>query len=232
MKKIYFLVIISILVFSKPVLAQFEGKKFLSGSAQIDFGNNNPEMSQSTNGYSAGINVNLGKFKTNTRASGWNLAGSIGGQKAFYQTFTNGSQVNWEKSGINLVGAQIGKFWQFYKHFNEKVGVFAGPGVNATYQNTISYEPVLEGQYLTEIKSNSIGLALGVSAGIYYRLSEKWWIDGSIGFSSPVNINYSITDRKSTGDFEDFRSKTMSYSLTPSFTFPSVGFGVRYFYNR
>ncbi|MCF0057918.1 porin family protein [Dyadobacter sp. CY356] len=229
MKNIFYFIAILILGSSQTALAQWEGQKFMSGSASIMFNNNNPDLQKSSNNYGYSFNVGLGKFKTSTRASGWNLNTSLSGSKQNFTTNNNGIPTNNEKNGINGFGVGVGRFWQFYKHFNEKVGIFVGPDVSVRYNNSSQYSNAGDGVSLIKTKTNVVSLSAGLSAGLYYKLSEKWWITGNIAVSNFVNTNYSIVKSGPDNRDYDISQKAFNYEFSPSFQFPSVGFGVRYF---
>ena len=229
MKNIYYITALLILSASPIVLAQLDGQKFISGTASVNFSNTDSDLQKSSNAYGYNFNVGLGKFKTNTRASGWNLSTSLSGSKQNLTTYTNGNPINKDKNGINGFGLGVGHFWQFYKHFNEKVGIYAGPDINARYNNSKTYEITSDGSALVTNKINSVTLSAGLSAGLYYRLSQKWWITGSIALSDFANINH--TNLKSNSEIGEYTAeqKTFNYQFSPSFRFPVVGFGVRCF---
>lgn len=232
MKNIFLLISILLLGLSEKVNAQLEGKRYISGSAGINFSNNNPVNTSASNSFGYNFNLGLGKFRTDTRVSGWMLSNSIGGNSARYFISGAGGQQEFDKSGIKNVAVGVGKFWHFYKHFTDKLGVFGGPEINLGYVNTRDFSLVNNGQELMETKTDKIMLSLGLSAGLYYKFSEKWWVTGSLAFSNPLHVDYSIIKAKTEN--QDYKDKAgqLTYALSPSFTFPSVGFGLRYFYGR
>ncbi|MEO6684811.1 MAG: outer membrane beta-barrel protein [Dyadobacter sp.] len=229
MKNIFYFIAILILGFSQTALAQWEGQKFMSGSASIMFNNNNPDLQKSSNNYGYNFSVGLGKFKTSTRASGWNLNTSLSGSKQNLTTYINGIPINREKNGINGFGIGAGRFWQFYKHFNDKTGIFAGPNISGRYDNSVTYATTNDATALVKNKTNAITLSAGLNAGLYYKLSPKWWVTADIAFSDFANISYSITKTGVEIDEYTTRQKNLNYNFSPSFRFPSVGFGLRYF---
>ena len=230
MKNIFFLTFLFITGSITTLFAQFEGKRFLSGTAGINFRNDNQKNEQSTNGYDYGFEVSIGKFKTNTKATGWRLSNYLAGAKNLYRTYNNGDLTGeYDKSGINDIGVGVGRFWQFYKHFNDKIGIFGGPDVSSTFSKARRYVLSDNGQYLSENKTDKIQLSLGLSAGIYYHFSEKWWVTGSLAFSNPISVEYDFLSTKVSGEILGYKSKQLNYSFSPNFTFPNVGFGLRYF---
>ncbi len=229
MKNIHYLIALLILGSSQMVFAQLEGQKFISGTASVNFNNTDPDLQESSNNYGYNFNIGLGNFKTNTRASGWNLSTSLAGSKQNFLTNVNGNPINREKNGINGFGVGVGHFWQFYKHFNEKVGIYAGPEINARYDNSKTYQTSRDGSALEENKINTLLLSAGLSAGLYYKLSQKWWITGNIALSDFVGVDYSYLKSGVESSDNTSRQKTFNYQFSPSFRFPVVGFGVRRF---
>ncbi|MCF2488338.1 outer membrane beta-barrel protein [Dyadobacter sp. CY347] len=223
MKKPILLILLLQICLATTVMAQLEGRRFLSGGIGIDFSNTNPDLVEATNDYSGNINIGVGKFTTQNKAVGWNLSGYLGGQKTL--RYVNGQYE--PKSGINQYGVGVGRFWQFYKHFNEKIGIYAGPDVNLSFN--YKKERLTDQEDVNERKTYSTALSLGVGAGIYYRLSERWWLDASLGFATPFSVGYSKVDNDFIGSNTSSKANQFSYNLSPSFTFPSVGLGLRYF---
>jgi hypothetical protein len=213
-------------------VAQLEGKQFLSGSAGINFDNANPESSGSTNNYSYQFDVSLGKFKSETRAAGWRISHSLGGGKMAYNYY-NGSQVEqYDRNGLNRLGVGLGRFWHFYKQFNDKLGIYAGPEAGVSFLNTKGYSTEYGPEVLTERRTQKIELALGLSAGIYYAFSEKWWVTARLAFANPVSVDYSFHKTRNVRTEEKDKGGELTYRFSPVFNFPSAGLGLRYFYNR
>jgi hypothetical protein len=223
MKKIFIFTIVLLCCTAGYIQAQFAGKRFISGSASVNLYNNNPDYATSTNQFNYLISVQAGKFKSETRASGWNLNHSLSVGKSF-TTYTGNTEIY---KGIGNVGFGVGHFWQYYKHFNNKLGVFAGPAINLNYDYTKGPDP----QYgLPNIaRGHTIALSVALSAGMYYQLSEKWWITASLGYSGPVSISYSAFESQQPGSFESLIRNTFNYKFAPVINFPSVGLGFRYF---
>ena len=235
MKNIFFIIFTVLLISCGQLKAQFEGKQFVSGSAGLNFGNTNPSTAKATNGYGYNFNVDIGKFKTNTKAVGWRISSSLGGGKSIYNLYNNGSLTEYEKDGIKSFSAGVGRFWQFYKQFNDKIGIFGGPNVDLSFSNSRQYETSSDANFLFENKANTISISAGLSAGLYYRFSEKWWVNASLAFASPFSVGYSFlhsnVESQNEGNLPN-DSGQLNYSFSPTLTFPSVGFGLRYFYNR
>lgn len=230
MKNVLYLTIFLTIGSTGILLAQFEGKQFLSGSAGINFTNNNPKSQVSTNGYGYNFDISIGRFKTNTKAAGWRLTNSLGGAKNLFRTYDeNGTSSDFEKSGINNIGVGVGRFWQYYKHFNDKIGIFGGPDIDLFFSKERQYDISPDSRYLSENKVNRIQLSIGVSAGIYYHFSEKWWITAGLAFSNPLAISYAFNSSRNMADNIVYKQNELNYSLSPNVTFPSVNFGLRYF---
>ena len=231
MKNIYYSLIILFLGIPHFVSAQFEGQKFLSGSASIMFNGNKPKQSGSTDKYGYNFDINLGKFKSNTRASGWKVNTWLEGSKNQLRIYSNTGNEEFERSGINGIGAGIGRFWDFYKHFNDKTGIFAGPDLNLSYNRAHVYSTNNDATAIIKNSKNEVFLSFGVHAGLYYKLSEKWWITANIALANPAGISYSRSKQtvEETGD--QGIQKTLNYYFNPRFTFPSVGFGLRFVMN-
>jgi hypothetical protein len=224
MKKIILLFVIAFSFSTEVTLAQLVGKRFISGDMSAGFGNNNPDNSKATHGYNAGINVGLGKFKTETRASGWNLSTSLSGRRE-YITLDNTLKA---KDGIRGFGVGAGHFWHFYKHFNEKFGIYGGPGAGLDYlfaKSTIyNQNKPFDTQY------HAVSFSVSITAGAYYALSERWWVLGSLGFSQPILLKYTLENAKSLQDNDETITRSFNYGFVPAITFPNVALGLRYFF--
>lgn len=229
MKNIYYFIVTLVLGFSQTTFAQWEGQKFIYGSASLDFINSNPDLQKSTNSYGYNFDLGIGKFKTSTRAVGWTLSTSLSGGKQNLTSYINGIPVNRDKNGIIGMGVGVGRFWQFYKHFNDKMGIFAGPDVNMLYNNAKTYSTTTDSRLLITNKSNVVSISGGLKAGVYYKLSPKWWVTGSIAFSNFASVSYTSLKSEIEDDVYTSNQKTLNYQFSPSFRFPNVGFGLRYF---
>jgi hypothetical protein len=212
------------------VQAQYAGQRFLSGSAAINFDSfDNAPDNNSSNRYGYDFDLSFGKFKTDTRASGWRLSSNLAGGKADRVLIVNGVPTTEEVKGVDRIGFGVGHFWQFYKHFNEHVGIFGGPSADLNFSNAKTYDGSSD---LIETKANTFGVSLGLTAGAYYKLSEKWWLTASVGFANPVSVGYTFKNNEVIRTSQKTKESVLSYQISPSITFPSVGLGVRYFYNR
>ena len=214
---------------TKILFAQFEGRKFLSGSASVNLMNSKPENGNVTSSYGYNLDMSMGTFKTNTRSAGWRLSNSIVGGKQTFSYYNGNETVYYDNTGIRNAGAGIGRFWQFYKHFNNKTGIFAGPGVDLRFSHGSSYTTATDYRTLYNGKENMISLSAGLSAGIYYHFSEKWWVTASLAFATPVSVDYSFLSNDNITENTNYKQQLLNYRFSPDFTFPSVGFGLRYF---
>jgi hypothetical protein len=223
MKAIYYILFL-LLYPATAALAQLDGKRFISGSASTNFFATNPETGKSTNSYAYGVNLGRGKFKTATRVGEWSIFSNMTGSKQNITGATDTITV----SGINVFSIGTGYSWSFYKHFNDKFGVFGGPGVSVKYD--FGKQTQGSGDNLYDYKSNEISASLQLSAGAYYILNDRWWLTASLAFSNPVYLAYTFgsSERRATGEGTD--NTGLKYQLAPSFTFPSVGLGLRYFF--
>jgi len=232
MKNILFITCLLVLGSTRFSIAQLDGKQFLSGSAGINFNNSNPASLGATHNYSYNFDISLGKFKSETRAVGWRISNSLGGGKMVYNIY-NGSEVEqYERDGINRFGIGLGRFWHFYKQFNDKLGIYGGPEAGVSFLNTKSYSNQNESRSLMENRVQQIQLSLGLSAGFYYTFSEKWWVTASLAFANPVSVDYSFQRGRNVVTDENGKSNELTYRFSPVFNFPNVGLGLRYFYNR
>ncbi|WP_353721597.1 hypothetical protein [Dyadobacter sp. 676] len=203
---------------------QLEGRKFISASAGLNFSNDNQDDIPSSHNYGYDLNVNLGKFKTAGKASGWNISTSLKGEKNVQ--YRDGTSRSLE--GITGFGVGIGYFWQYYKHFSDKFGIFGGPHVNVLY----SYAKSLESQStdILEHKNHQISPQFGLSAGAYYALNDRWWLTGSLGFIDLLYVSYTIDNGESLVYDGTNKNRTFNYKLSPNLALPSVSLGLRYFF--
>ena len=206
------------------VFGQLEGKRFVSATAGINFSNVNQDNAPSSHNYGYDVMAGFGKFKTATRASGWNLNTSLSGQKSIQ--YRDGDTESLK--GITGVGFGAGYFWQYYKHFSDKFGIFGGPHVNVQY----SYSKLLENQSSDNLehKRHHISPQFGFSAGAYYTLSDRWWLTASLGYANLLFVSYTVDNAKSLPKNATNKDRTFDYKLSPNLTLPSVSLGLRYFF--
>ncbi|PSL28680.1 outer membrane beta-barrel protein [Dyadobacter jiangsuensis] len=223
MKIIYYTFL---LIFCSATIAfaQLEGKRFISGAVSTNFDTYKPETGKSTNGYAYGVSIGLGKFKTATRAGEWSIFSNMNGSKKNFNLGTDTTTLK----GIDGFGIGTGYRWSFYKHFSDKFGVFGGPGISVRYNYIKQFQS--DGQELFEQKSNEISASLDLSAGAYYALNDRWWLTASLAFSNPVYATYSFGKSKGRTTATSYDNSGLRYQLSPSFNFPSVGIGLRYFF--
>lgn len=221
--KIIFYTFLLIFCSKTVALAQLEGKRFISGNVSTGFDNYKPETGKSTNSYSYIINIGLGKFKTTTSTGEWSIFSNLSGSKKNFTLANDSTTI----MGIDNFGGGTGYRWNFYKHFSEKFGVFGGPGLTLRYSLTKQLQS--NGEELFEQKSNEITASLDLSAGAYYVLNERWWLTASLAFSNPVYAGYTFGTSKNRMTPASYDNSGFKYQLSPSFNFPSVGLGLRYF---
>lgn len=217
---------------TETLLAQYIGKKFISGSAGVNFNNSKPEQADVTNSYGYNFDLSIGKFKTNTKAVGWRLSNTISGGKQNYSYYDGNEFVDHKQAGIRNAGVGVGRFWQFYKHFNDQIGIYAGPNIDVGYSYGTEYSTSSDNRNLYYAKDHEISLSAGLSAGIYYHFSRKWWVTASLAFSNPIFVDYSFLTTSNITNDTASKQRVLKYAFSPNFTFPSVGFGLRYFCGR
>ncbi|QRR01848.1 hypothetical protein [Dyadobacter sandarakinus] len=206
------------------LLAQHEGKKFISGIAGVNFQNQHSAQQSSQNTYNISISPELGKFKTNNRAEGFRLNAALSGGKRIF-AIVDGEEVR--QNGITGAGGGIGYFWQYYRHFNGKAGIFAGPNVRAQYDYAKTLE--FRGQVdIGEKISRQISLSAGLEAGAYYMLTERWWLLATLGFSTPLSLSYNHDKTELASGNAGTANQAFTYDFKPALQFPSVGLGLRY----
>jgi hypothetical protein len=205
--------------------AQYEGKRFVSANAGVSFSNNNPDEYPSTNGYGYNFDASFGKFKTSNMARGWSLSSSLSGAKNF--SYYNGdTQI---RDGLTGFGVGAGYFWQYYKHFNDKFGIFGGPNIGISYSYGKTYgSPNAD----SEQRTNSFSLPFSVSGGAYYTLNERWWLTASLGFANLFSVGYTVAKTENQLSTDTFESKAFEYKFSPTIALPSVSLGLRYFFRN
>ena len=217
MKKIKYYILLAILTTATVAHAQYAGKKYISGSGNISFQNNNYDHSTSENYSSYGLGIQIGKFITDTKSTAWTFNHNLSVRS--YSVYVNAAQ-NDRITDIGKFQFAVGRNVNFYKHFTDKLGIFGGPGVNLQY--TLS-----NNRMAAEKKaSHYFSLNLGVSGSMYYRLSDRWWIEASLAYANPISLGYSSTNEYTSGRWENSRS--LEYSLKPQLSLPTVGLGLRY----
>lgn len=214
---------------TSAAIAQYDGRKFASGSAMLSFSNGKLSNDRSVQTYAYSFSVELGKFKTENRASGWLLSHGLGGLKNDQQFFVNGQEVEVDAKAIRNYLFGVGRFWQFYKHFGNNTGIFGGPVVSANYSMNRNYDQ--QGTMDVYLQTQSqIGITFGVQAGAYYKFAPKWWLTASLAYTQPFYAQYTSTKYEyQTGNLPDDKLNEFKYSFAPVLTLPSVGLGLRFF---
>lgn len=231
MKKIV-LFIFSLVLAIVQASAQYAGREFIRGNASVTFSSTSTRPSDSN--ISTGrldVGFSKGKFLTDQKVTGFSLNGGMS-----YYSYRNiwGGQIVDDDRARTIPGFSIGagKFWQFYKHFGEQWGIYGEPSVNVGYTYSKLFENANSDPYV-RTKRSIYWVGLSLAAGAYYKLSEKWWLNASIGFSNPVNLTFEHNERadfSSGNKVADGRKENIfSYQLVPSLTLPSVGLGLTYF---
>jgi hypothetical protein len=86
------------------------------------------------------------------------------------------------------------------------------------------------GLYRTQ--TAKFGLYAGLQAGLYYKLSEKWWVSGSLKFSEPFALDYMIKKDELGTTPTEHKTTEVKYRFASVFSIPAVGLGLRYFWSR
>jgi hypothetical protein len=232
MKNLFFIAGFLLVFSTGQVFSQLQGRTFISGSAGIGFNQVNPANAKNFHGYSYQFDALIGKFKTENRAAGWRLSNRLEGSKRTYSLYQHIEVRDFEKSGVTDVGFGIGRVWQFYKHFNEKVGMYAGPEISLGYTHGNRYSVMHDRQGLERSQTAKFSFYAGLHAGIYYKLSEKWWVLGSLEFSEPFFVDYTVQKNSLDVGSENNKTSEVRYRFTPVFSVPAMGFGLRYFCSR
>lgn len=222
MKKILLLTWLLVAFTMTATFAQFEGKRFVSATAGVNFANHNPDSYPRTNNYGYNFNASFGKFQTSNMARGLNVSSFLSGGRSFVSN--NGETQT--REGITDFGVGVGYFWQYYKHFNDKFGIFGGPNIDVMYSYGKSYGTPSSG---SEQQGHSFSLPFGVSGGAYYTLNERWWLTASLGFANLVSVGYSFSEIESPNT-DLVKHNAFEYKFSPTITFPSVSLGIRYFF--
>ncbi len=231
MKKIV-LFIFSLALAIVQASAQYAGREFIRGNASVTFSSTSFQRNDS-NASNGGLSIGLskGKFLTDQKVTGFSLNGSLSFYS--YKNFWTGQKVDDDRArGIQNFSVGGGKFWQFYKHFGEQWGIYGEPSVNVGYTYSKYFQNPSIDPYV-RTKSNVYRVGLSLAAGAYYKLSQKWWLNASIGFSNPLNFSFAHSKREdfSSGNqvSDGTRGNVFSYELIPSLTLPSVSLGLTYF---
>lgn len=212
-----------------PVFAQFkEGEKFISGSFYLNlFDNKTKGIDSQYRRYNHAIDVSLGKFKSNTMATGWGLSHSLSFQKL--------ENFNIDPKPLQTLSFGIVRFWEFYKPLNDKFALYVRPDASLGYTFKNSFE-VNDDKIVRETRDNSFLLGFDISAGIAWRLAPKWAIYGGFAFSNPLFVSYGFGKTSNTvtprpdGQYPQTNTRGFAYSFSPQLSSGSIGLGFRYFY--
>lgn len=233
MKSTYLIAFFILFAAVNKASAQYEGREFIRGAGHLNFSNHkNSTVETSVSSGNLDISLSKGRFVTGNKATGFSLHGGIG---LSHMNDEAASLFPWrdKANGISGFTAGVGKFWQFYKHINENWGIYGEPSVGFDFSFSRAFSQEVSDAYLRQEKYQ-YALALNLRAGAYYKLSEKWWLNASLGFSNPVSL--SLENRKNNiltaVDHRlnsTIKTNTINYQLTPALTLPSVGLGLTYF---
>ncbi|MDR6803899.1 hypothetical protein J2Y45_001168 [Dyadobacter sp. BE34] len=212
-----------------PALAQFkEGEKFISGSFYLNlFDNKVKDIDSQYRRYNHTIGVSMGKFKSNTMATGWGLSHSLAFQKL--------ENFNIDPKPLQTLGFGIERFWEFYKPLNDKFALYVRPDAGLSYTLKNSFD-VIDDRIARETQDNSFLLGFDISAGIAWRLAPKWVMYGSFAFSNPIYISYGFgkithtVNPRPDGQYPQTNTRGFAYNFAPQLSSGSIGLGFRYFY--
>jgi len=232
MKNIYYFLIFAVyMLLYQEAQAQFEAKQsFVSGNLSIDitsFKLDATEPSQSYNYYDLG--VSWGQFTQSNRSSGWGINSSLASLK-YTDPLLNIPSLQQLSLGGN-------HFFEFYKPLAEKFAFYLTPSVGLTYrlENVLRRED--SENYLLD-QTNSLILGASLSAGIAWRITQKWALYGGFALVNPIRISGGAvnTKRYSTNTHNkvpiESRGSVFDYNFAPSLNTTSIGLGFRYFYTR
>ncbi|KQS33547.1 hypothetical protein [Dyadobacter sp. Leaf189] len=209
--------------------AQFQaGESFISGSFYNNLNNVRQKGSEpNTNAYNHYINISLGKFTKDNRATGWGLTHSLNIQSnSYYKPDPN---------TLGELSLGVERFAEFYKSVGEKFALYARPALNLGYQFKTN-NAVNNNELVYESKINSINLSAGISAGVIWRLSPKWAVEGGFAFLNPISISYGFTtteyfqNKYPNGENVKYEGHGINYFFSPNISSGSIGLGLRYFY--
>ncbi|KAA0989552.1 hypothetical protein [Dyadobacter aurulentus] len=221
--------LILLVIFSNIATAQFKtGESFISGAFFNNLVNVNETGTNSgMNSYNHYIGLSMGKFVRDNRALGWGLTHRL--------VMENNSLSRPEPRQLRELGFGVERFAEFYKPVGEKFALYIRPSLNLGYSfknnNAIS-----DNQLVYESRINSINLSAGISAGVTWRFSPKWAIQGSFAFLNPFSIGYGFSEteyfqnRYPNGENVKYEGNSVTYAFSPNISSGSIGLGLRYFY--
>lgn len=209
--------------------AQFQaGEKFISGSFYNGLNNVKARKEDpALNSYNHYINISFGKFVQNNKALGWGIT-----HRLVYEKYR---QLDIVPTPLREIGFGIERFVEYYKPLNDKFALYARPSANLGYTLTNTYQAENNKVYY-ESKTNSLALGLSLSAGITWRISQKWALQGGFAFINPVSISYGFgsteyyQQQNPNGGNVESKGSVFKYSFAPELSSGSIGLGFRYFY--
>ncbi|WP_247237892.1 hypothetical protein [Telluribacter sp. SYSU D00476] len=212
-----------------PIQAQYkEGERFVQFGTSLGGIRNMYDNNVGYRNYSHSFHISRGKFKNLRKATGWTLSTSYSSQ-SHPQLW-----VSYPKD--KLFSAGLGRFWQFYHSIgtNGKWAVYGGPTLNGMYSTRKSagffvYQQSNSGN-LIQRTSNVVSVSAGFNAGVLWRISGKWAVDGSVAYGSPIEISYTRTHDLLNETYPKLTTNAFNYSFKPTLNSGSIGLGFRYFY--
>lgn len=233
MKNLIYIPIIILLGMTSRVMAQYNGRHFVSGSGSIGFNTQNYKAIEGAKSRGAiGFDMSVGKFVTEQKVTGWSLRGGLTLQKTT-KDVTDSSIWSDKADGIEGYYAGIGKFWQYYKHVNEHWGFYGGPDIAASVNVDNEYHIQGTTEYV-HTRTTAFALGFSLKAGAYYKLSEKCWLNASFAFINPVYLSFERgSNTEYNGSTHNVLRKSkmdkFNYALSPNLNLPAIGLGLTYF---
>lgn len=230
MKKLFTLLVL--IMVGGQSFSQVVGKKFINGSFNLLAANDRlKNLDWNNNALGLGADIALGTFHTEEHVSGWLVGASISARSDSWSkdVYPWGDQGN----GIGHFSFNGGKFWQFYRHITSHWGLYGQHDVRFDFSNTKQFQNETVAEYSRSI-SQEYRIGFNLSAGTYYRLSDKWWFTASLAMSSPLYLG--MTHKKSdyynsSGEISHTsKNNTLTYQLAPTLRLPSVNLGITYFF--
>lgn len=218
------------------VFGQYAGRKFISGDAGIyfsSFKDDDTDVGLTRGGVS--LAASLGRFTADNKAKGFLVKGGVGFDRYLPDTPSNTFEDS-RRNGINDYSFGTGMFWNYYKHFSSRIGIYGGPAVSLGYVYEQRYMVEFGGD-LVRRRNNTVNASLSLTGGAYYQFSPKWWLTISLAYSDPVtgsfthgrNTGYDASSEGFVKRSSDRRDNIFAYRFTPQLYLPSVGVGLTYF---
>lgn len=218
-----------LILFSHIAAAQFQaGESFISGGFYNNLVNVNETRTNSgMNSYNHYISLSMGKFVRDNRALGWGLTHRL--------VTESNSLFRPEPAQLKELGFGIERFAEFYKPLGEKFALYVRPSLDLGY-SLKNNNAISDNQLVYESKVNSIDLSAGISAGVTWRFSPKWAIQGSFALLNPISIGYGFSkteyfqNKYPNGENVKYEVNSITYAFSPGISSGSIGLGFRYFY--